>query len=361
MINQVITGATVFFLVLGGIDYLLGNRFGLGAEFEKGISASGRLLLVMTGFLVLAPVIAKVLSPVVVPAFRAIGADPSLFAGILFAGDSGGAVLAIEMADDPNMGLFNGLIVGSMLGATVMFNIPLCIANIPSRQRPAAVYGLLAGIITIPLGCLAGGLAAGFEFRKLILNTVPILAIAAVLAIMLVVCRDAVVKFLTLFGQAFLALSIIGLVISSFQALTSIQILEGMASLDEAFAIIGNICIFLAGIFPLLAVLRKVLAKPLEIIGTKLSINDTAVSAFLLALANGIPVVAILKDMDDKGCMLNVAFLVSASCVLGDHLAYTTQVAPSLCNALIIGKLVGGIAAILLALLLAPHLLSKKD
>lgn len=159
MINQVITGATVFFLVLGGIDYLLGNRFGLGAEFEKGISASGRLLLAMTGFLVLAPVIAKVLSPVVVPAFRAIGADPSLFAGILFAGDSGGAVLAIEMADDPNMGLFNGLIVGSMLGATVMFNIPLCIANIPSRQRPAAVYGLLAGIITIPLGCLAGGLA----------------------------------------------------------------------------------------------------------------------------------------------------------------------------------------------------------
>lgn len=360
MIHQIITGAVVFFLILGGLDCLLGNRFGLGAEFEKGITASGRLLLCMTGFLVLAPVIAQVLSPVVVPAFRAMGIDPSMFAGIVFANDSGGAVLALEMADDPDMGLFSGLVVGSMLGTTVMFNIPLCIANTLPQQRPSAVYGLLVGIITIPLGCLAGGLAAGFEAAAVVRNTVPVLAIAVLLALMLVFCREVIVKFLTLFGQAFLALSTIGLVVSAVQSLTGVTILEGMTPLDEVFSIIGNICIFLAGIFPMLAVVQRAFRRPLQAVGTRLNINETSVSGFLLALANGIPVFTILKEMDDKGRMINVAFLVSASCVLGDHLAYTTQVEPFMCNAVIIGKLVGGLSAVLLAVLLAPRLIKEK-
>ena len=38
------------FLAVGGADYLLDGRFGLGKEFEKGILTCGRLLLVMAGF-----------------------------------------------------------------------------------------------------------------------------------------------------------------------------------------------------------------------------------------------------------------------------------------------------------------------
>ncbi len=357
MINQVITCCTVLFLILGGADYILGNRFGIGAEFEKGICASGRLLLCMTGVLTLAPVLADVFSPMVVPLFRSFGVDPSLFAGLIFANDSGGAVLAAQMADDPDMGLFSGLIVGAMMGTAVMFTIPLSIAHTTPANRPEVIYGLLAGIITIPLGCLAGGMAAGFSMPDVIRSTIPVIVISILLTLSLIFCRALIVKGLTLLGQGILAVSTIGLILSAVQRLTGIELLAGMAPLDEVFSIVGNICVFLAGIFPLIAVVEKVFSSPLRFLGDRLGINETANSGLLLSLANGIPVFSLLNNMDKKGRMMNVAFLVSASCLLGDHLAYTTQVAPEMCGAVIIGKLVGGLSALILASRIAPHIL----
>ena len=102
---------------------------------------------------------------------------------------------------------------------------------------------------------------------------------------------------------------------------------------------------------------QKLLRRPLRCAGAKLHINESSLSGLMLALANGIPTVSLLNDMDDKGRMLNVAFLVSVSCVFGDHLAYTTQAAPELCTPVILGKLAGGVSALLLALVLAPRLL----
>ena len=99
MINLIVTGGAVVFLVLGGADYLLGGRLGLGGEFERGILAAGRLLMCMTGLIVLAPVLAQVLALAVSPVLRGMGADPSALAGLFFANDSGGSALAMALAD----------------------------------------------------------------------------------------------------------------------------------------------------------------------------------------------------------------------------------------------------------------------
>ena len=360
MLNHIITLLVVIFLVLGGADYLLGNRFGLGAEFEKGIEAAGRLLLCMTGFLVLAPVIAALLSPLVVPFFRSFGVDPSLFSGIVFANDTGGFPLAMELADDAAMGRYSGVIVGSMLGSTIMFHIPFCIAYSKPEQQAATVYGLLAGIITIPFGCLAGGFVAGFPTDALLRNTLPIALISAVLALMLLFFRRLIVRILTLFGKLILFLSVVGLVIAAVQRLSGITIIPALGSLDEVFSIVGNICIFLAGIFPLIHMVERLFGTGLRRTADRIGINQPALSGLLLCLANGVPVWELLKDMDDRGRMLNTAALVSGSCIIGDHLAYTTQIAPDLCSALLAGKFVGMTLALLLAAFLAPRLLKTS-
>ena len=362
MLNTVITACVILFLILGGIDCaIFNNRLGFGKGFRRGLDAAGALLLCMTGFITLAPLLADLLSPVVTPLFQAIGADPSAFAGIFFANDSGGAALAARLAADPDMGRFNGLITGSMLGTAIVYIIPLSILYTRAEHRKSVVYGLLCGIITIPLGCLAGGAAAAFPMKAVLLNTIPALIIAVVLSLMLLFCRNFIVKVLTVFGKALLALSIMGLVISASQRLSGIELIHGLGSLDEVFSIVGGICLFLAGIFPFISFLQKLLAKPFAAAGRRIGVNDASVSGFFLALANGIPVCASLPDMNDRGRMLNTAFLVSVSCVFGDHLAYTTQVDPSMNNALIIGKLAGGFAGLLLALLLAPRLLPKEN
>lgn len=359
MEHWIMAAASVFF-VLGGTDYILHNRFGLGAEFEKGILAAGRLLLCMAGFIVLAPVIAALLSPVISPIFRSVGWDPSVFAGLVFANDSGGSVLALEMADDPQMGRYSGLIIGAMMGTTVMFIIPLTIANTHGTKREAAIYGLLAGIITIPPGCLVGGVCAGFPLKQVAWNTVPVVIIALVLVIALIFFRQGVVAALSRLGEWILILSVIGLMIAGFQDLNGIELIPGMGKLDQVYSIVGNICVFLAGIFPLLAVIRRILTRPLLALGRILHVNEPSLTGFLLAFANGIPVCSMLEEMDDRGRMINVAFLVSASCLLGDHLAYTSQADAAMCVPVLVGKLVSGVLAVLLSLVLAPKVLPQK-
>ena len=56
--------------------------------------------------------------------------------------------------------------------------------------------------------------------------------------------------------------------------------------------------------------------------------------------------------MDPRGKVVNIAFAVPAAFVFGDHLGFTAGFAPELLGAMIAGKLVGGIVAILVALVL---------
>ena len=100
-------------MVLGALDRMFGSRLGLGKQFEEGILAIGALSLSMLGILTLAPVLARLLRPVLVPVYGFLGADPAMFAGSILANDMGGAPLAMELAGTRAAGQLGGLIVGS--------------------------------------------------------------------------------------------------------------------------------------------------------------------------------------------------------------------------------------------------------
>ena len=63
MAVQIINGIMAVFFVIGALDYLLDNKLGLGSEFERGFGCAEKLFITMGGFVALAPVIARVLSP----------------------------------------------------------------------------------------------------------------------------------------------------------------------------------------------------------------------------------------------------------------------------------------------------------
>ena len=87
-VHEILITVMAAFAALGALDRIIGNRFGLGESFEEGIQAMGALALAMLGIIALAPVLAEVLNPVVVPVYRFLGADPAMFAGSLLAGKS---------------------------------------------------------------------------------------------------------------------------------------------------------------------------------------------------------------------------------------------------------------------------------
>ena len=133
------------FFCLGAADTLLGDRLGLGSAFRQGFAAVVDLLLLMTGFMALAPWLGTHLAPVITPVFSAVGCDPSLFASLFLSCDAGGAVLAAQIAQEPAAGLYNGLIVAAFLGSTINGTIPLALGGLTGTKRAAAVRGLFLG------------------------------------------------------------------------------------------------------------------------------------------------------------------------------------------------------------------------
>ena len=354
--HEILIAVMAGFALLGALDRIFGNRWGLGKEFEEGILAMGSLALAMVGIVSLAPVLAAVLKPVVVPIFGFLGADPAMFAGTILACDMGGGALALEMTDNHDAAMLGGVLNGSMLGATLVFTIPVAMGILREQDRPAMAKGILCGIVTIPVGVLAGGIAAGFPVGIVLRNLIPIVLIAVLIAIGLWKAEQAMVKGFALFGKIVVTVVTIGLAAAIVEALTGFALIPGMAPISEGFATVGTIASILAGAFPLVFVLTKLLRQPLMAVGGQLGINDAAAAGLIASLANSIATFGMVKDMNERGKVVNIAFAVSAAFVFGDHLGFTAGFAPEMIGPMIIGKLVGGVSAVAVAMWL-----TRKD
>lgn len=359
-INEIIMYIMVLFMVIGGIDKCIGNKLGLGEQFEEGLMAMGSLALSMVGIITLAPVLATVLSPIVVPVYEFLGADPSMFATTLLANDMGGFALAQQMAHDPQAGLFAGAILGAMMGPTLVFTIPVALGIIEKEDQQYLATGVLSGIITIPLGLLAGGLVAGMPMSMILPNLLPIVIVAALIIVGLWLAPKGMIKGFNVFGKGVVIVAIAGLVIGAIQQLVDITLIPGIALVTEGIEVVGDIALTLAGAFCLVAVITRVFNKPLMKLGKVLGMNEIAAAGMVATLANNIPMFQMLKDMDRRGKIINVAFAVSASFILGDHLGFTAGVAKEMIFPMMVGKIVGGITAIFVAVFMANRLLGKE-
>ena len=348
--HEIVINLMAAFAVLGAADRILGNRLGLGKEFEEGILAMGSLAMAMLGIIALSPVLAAVLKPVVVPVFRFLGADPAMFAGTILASDMGAGTLAMELTDNTEAALLGGVLTGSMLGATVVFTIPVAMGILEESDRPAMAKGILCGIVTIPAGILVGGLVAGFEITMVLRNLIPIVLIAALIALGLWKAEAAMVRGFAVFGKAVIALVTLGLAAAIVESLTGLILIPGLAPLSDGFETVGSIAIVLAGAFPLVAALTHLLRIPLTKLGKKLGINDAAAAGLIASLANSIATFGLVKEMNPRGKVINIAFSVSAAFVFGDHLGFTAGFAPEMLLSVIAGKLAGGISAVLVAM-----------
>ena len=351
-VHEILIIVMAAFAVLGALDRIFGNRFGLGQQYEEGILAMGSLALAMVGIICLAPVLANLLMPVAGPVYRFLGADPAMFAGTILACDMGGGSLAQAMTENPQAAGLGGVILGSMLGATIVFTIPVALGILPEEDRPFLAKGILAGIVTIPVGVLVGGLVAGYPVLMVLRNLIPIVLIAAIIALGLWKAEKFMIKAFGWFGKGVIAVITVGLTAALVEALTGFTIIPGMAPIEEGFLTAGTIAIVLAGAFPLVLVITKLLKKPLMAFGKVLGVNETAAAGLIATLANSIATFGMTKDMDRRGKVVNVAFAVSAAFVFGDHLGFTAGFAPELLPAMILGKLAGGLSAIAVALLL---------
>ena len=376
-INSVIMMIMMIFMIVGAVDKILGNKFGYGEQFEEGFNAIGPLALSMAGVVAAAPVLAQLLGPILKPIYTAIGADSSMFATTLLACDMGGYPLAMELAENPAIGNFAGLILGTMMGPTIVFTIPVALGIIKKEDRAYLGAGVLAGLITVPIGCIVGGLAMGMtEFKlplgTILINLVPVIIVAALIVLGLWFAPAAMIRGFNVFGTGVTIVITIFTAIAVFQQITGIMFpmldvmsikdeVTGLSPLDSGLLTCGQIGIVLIGAFPMVKWITKTFGGALSKIGSALGMNDKASAGLVATLANNIAMFNIMGEMNPKGKLLNVAFAVSAAFVFGDHLGFTAGNEPDMIFPVVIGKLVAGITALILANLLAPKLLSKIE
>lgn len=336
-------------ILLGAIDRLLKNKFGLGEKFEEGLNSMGPLALSMVGIVSLSPVISKILSPIIIPVYKLLGADPAMFASIL-ANDMGGYQLALSLGENKEIALFSGLIVAAMLGCTIVFSIPVALGLIEDKDKEFFAKGLLIGLSTIPLGSIVGGLVMKINIKILLVNVIPIILISLLLILGLKFFQKTMIKGVLCFGKFILWLSTIGLAAAAFESLTGLVLIKGMAPIQEGMNVVINIGIVLLGTFPMLTLIIKVLDKPLRKIGKYIGLDATSIAGIIFSLANSIPVFKMLKDMNNRGKIINVAWLVSATSTLGAHLGFTAGVETKMIIPVIVSKLFAGVCAIVIAL-----------
>lgn len=353
---QTLATIMAVFAVIGALDKITGNHLKLGDEFEKGITTLGPLSLSMLGMMTIAAALSTVLIPLITPVATAVGFDPSALAGILIANDMGGASLADSIAKQEVLGAFHGLCVASMLGATVSFTIPVALHSAKKENHDDVLLGLLCGICTIPVGCFISGLVMGISPLTVLINLLPALLISVIIVIGLLKFPKITIKIFSVFGKIISIMITCGLALGIFQTLTSKVILKNTAPLMESAATVFTICITLAGTFPLIAIISKILKKPLSALGRKLELDDTSVVGLIATLANSIATMESADKMNRKGRVLNLAFAVSAAFVFGDHLAFTLSYNGEYIIPVIIGKLVAGITALVVASVLVKKI-----
>ena len=91
--------------MIGGVDQLAGNKFGLGRRFEDGFQLLGPTALSMAGVICITPLLSLGLEHTIVPLYRILHLDPGMLGGVL-AIDMGGYQLCKELAQDPAIGRY---------------------------------------------------------------------------------------------------------------------------------------------------------------------------------------------------------------------------------------------------------------
>jgi ethanolamine transporter len=382
-------------LVIGGVAALLNDQEGLGKEFMEGLHSIGPIFVPVAGIMAAAPYLSRMITYAFGPLFAQIGADPAIAGTTIIAMDMGGYQLA-EALSQTKEGWLMALIVGSMSGPTIVFSVPVGLAMLAKKDHKYMALGVMSGLLSIPIGVLCGSIflmvtdplvreaiaASGdptlslhLSFGMILSNLAPLTIFCVALAIGLRMVPDVMIRGFLLFARGMhccivlvLAFSIVEYFTGFFSALLGSwgfdPIIADEADQFRALEVSGYIGIMLAGAFPMVYLIKKYLARPMEKIGNLFGMNAVGAAGILAGAANILAMYRLIGDMPAKDKVLCISFAVCAAFMFGDHLAFIANFQPSMIPTIMCGKFIGGVCGFFLAMWLSvpkARLLEKEE
>lgn len=334
--------------VIGGIDRLRGNKHGLGEKFEEGFLFLGPTALSMVGMICLSPVLAQVLGKVIIPFYKMIGVDPAMFGSIL-AIDMGGYQLAEELAEDPLIGAYAGIVAAAIFGCTIVFTIPVGMGMLKKEDQYCFSRGIMYGLVTMPVGLVIGGMVAGIPWNVCVHQNIPVFVVAILLLWGLWKVPEKMIRGFGIFANGIRGIITIGLILAAVEYMCGWNPIKGMYPIQEGMEVVASIGIVMLGSLPVAELLQRFLRKPFARLGKKWNMNTESMTGILIGSVSVIPAISLFKDMDEKGKVVNAACIVSSASLLAAHMGFTISTRPDMLGALLSGKVCGAVAAFLLA------------
>lgn len=374
----------MFFVGVGALAAIRDDRQGLGAEFVAGIHTIGQLFLPIAGVMASVPFLTVLIEKTAGPIFGALGADPAMAATSVLSVDMGGYQLTHALATS-NESWIMASINGFLLGPHVVFTIPVALALLPKSEHKYLALGMMAGMISIPVGLLAvvffiNGMEApirpeisttapadyilNFDFGTVATNVAPLMIVVLLLAAGLRFVPDLMIKGFMAFGRcadaamkAVLALSIIQYFTGVFTTVLGHwgfdPIIADAKDQFRALEICGYIALMLSGAFPMVYCIQKYLSKPLAMVGSKLGLSAIGSAGIVATTANPLALFRLIPDMSPRDKVMTISYTCCGAWILGDSLAFIANFQPTLIVPLMLGKIVGAVVGLGLAMWLS--------
>lgn len=346
---QIIKGIMTIGIIIGGIDFLFNKHHSVGEKFESGFTIAGQMFLSMIGIMSIAPVIANILKPLIVPVFQFFDVDPAVF-GMFLSIDMGGYHLAMSLADSSEVGKMIGLITSSMFGGTLIFTIPVAAGLIKKEKLPLFNRGLLYGLIAIPIGSVIGGLLLGIGIGEVLINNIPVIILSFIVVLGFRFHPKQTLKVFDGLGFLLTKIGIIGIILGFVTYLTEVPLISGFIPIMESMEIVCGMIIFLVGSLPIIELITKILKKPLSVIGEKFGFTVADTSGLLITMASNVPMIASIDKMSNRGIIINATWTVAISAILGSQMSFVLGIEPTCIAPFIVSKMITGIISLFIAL-----------
>ena len=354
---NILTAIMLLFAAAGFIDKMFSLRWGLSEYFDKGLYVMGTMVIPIMGVCSVGFEFVARHQEAIVSGTAGLPFDPTMIFGVLIAPDLGGYYLVKAIAPTPEILILNGVILGTVLGQAICFQLPVFLASVGRQNRRFVLRGFLVGFTMIPLGMLAGQAVLQAPAGVFLAEFIPILVLCMLLALGLYKIPDGMIRGFGIIGKLIqlatnlmFAIAVVGLFVPRL-AYADAEIVH------DALIIVFKSAVIISGSLVMSQLILKLFRPQLQRFATRIGVNEVSVVCMLMNCATSLAILPMFDRMDDKGKLMNSAFSISGAYIIGGSMAFVSAVSDGFTvGVFLLAKAVSGLASMVLM-----HLIYERE
>ena len=354
---NVFVAIMLIFAAAGFVDKALGGRWGLTESFDRGLGVMPTMVIPVMSICSVGSEFIRRHTDAIAGLKDGLFFDPSTIIGAILPPDFGGYFIVREITDSPYLLVFNGVILGTLLGQAISFQLPVFMAATDREDHPHIFKGFIVAIAIVPVGMLVGALCIRMPFGLFLRQFLPVLILCLIIAAGLYAAPKKTAMIFAGFARlinwlmyALFAMAVIGIFLPSLAYASTDSVLE-------ALMIVFKCAVVASGALVMSELILKVFRRQIQRISARMGINEVSAVSLLMTCATSLAILPLYPRMDPKGKQIVAAFSLSGAYVFGGSMAFVSNVTDGFTVGVFV--LVKFLCGILSAFII--HLLYKRE